>query len=175
MVCSFQAHFATHILQGIWTGSWSHKYLVWPGDGQPRRVVCTGFGVGGSIAAVAAVILAVEYPLASVRCVTVDSPVITYGSPGFACLYRCGILVSRLDGNLACSHLTPLLAGYGSYTICFTLEAMRNAVHHVLQSHKVYNASFPKVAQVSYLELAASRSETRARCIPSEPSCTHWR
>eukprot|EP00884_Botryococcus_braunii_P022617 jgi/Botrbrau1/9039/Bobra.0376s0016.1 len=54
----------------------------------PRRVICTGADVGGSVAAVAAVLLAVQYPSAEVRCVTLNAPVITYGNAALATLYR---------------------------------------------------------------------------------------
>eukprot|EP00884_Botryococcus_braunii_P017370 jgi/Botrbrau1/4316/Bobra.0232s0008.1 len=54
----------------------------------PRSVICTGADVGGSVAAAAAVLLAVEFPSAEVRCVTVNAPVITYGNAAFATLYR---------------------------------------------------------------------------------------
>eukprot|EP00884_Botryococcus_braunii_P006436 jgi/Botrbrau1/15794/Bobra.4_1s0145.1 len=59
----------------------------------PRRIVCTGLGLGGSVAIVAAVLAAIQYPSAEVRCITIDAP--AFGTGGgsqtqnaFNTLYR---------------------------------------------------------------------------------------
>lgn len=60
-----------------------------PGGKTPRRVVCTGINCGGALAVVASVVMAVEFPGADIRCVTLNPPIISYGNVAFAWIYRC--------------------------------------------------------------------------------------
>eukprot|EP00884_Botryococcus_braunii_P008342 jgi/Botrbrau1/17509/Bobra.0054s0085.1 len=64
------------------------RVMAIAGGETPRRVICTGVDLGGSVAKVAAVVMAVKFPNAEVRSVTVNAPVIAYGNAAFADLHR---------------------------------------------------------------------------------------
>eukprot|EP00884_Botryococcus_braunii_P017375 jgi/Botrbrau1/4320/Bobra.0232s0012.1 len=78
----------THVLDHFLDKKAKQKVEAILGKKTPRTIVCAGASVGGSLAGVASVLLAVRYPSAEVRCITVDAPIITYGNAAYATLYQ---------------------------------------------------------------------------------------
>eukprot|EP00884_Botryococcus_braunii_P002365 jgi/Botrbrau1/12129/Bobra.0186s0046.1 len=76
------------LLEDLLVGNGMHALKSFIGGTSPRRVVCTGLNSGGALAVVASVVMAVEFPGADVRCVTLNSPIISYGNAAFAWIYR---------------------------------------------------------------------------------------
>eukprot|EP00884_Botryococcus_braunii_P017372 jgi/Botrbrau1/4318/Bobra.0232s0010.1 len=78
----------THVLDHFLDNKAKQKVEAILGKKTPRSILCTGRDVGGSLAGVASVLLAVRYPSAELRCITVDVPIRAYGNPAYAALYQ---------------------------------------------------------------------------------------
>eukprot|EP00884_Botryococcus_braunii_P018330 jgi/Botrbrau1/5180/Bobra.0172s0050.2 len=76
------------VLDDLLVADGMQRLLSFLGGKSPRRVVCTGLNAGGALAVAASVVMAVEFPGADLRCVTLNSPIISYGNVAFSWVYR---------------------------------------------------------------------------------------